>query len=80
MGARQTDVAKRLSTHASAVSVLYENVRSPVAVRFESVVKYLDAVERDAAWNLADAAAAAAELAALQEALDARASAKAAPR
>jgi len=73
MGARQTDIAKRLSTHASALSTLYENLRAPVAVRFQNVVKYLDAIERDAAWNAKDAAEAAPELAALQALLDPKA-------
>ena len=48
--------------HGSAISLLYENRRSPTAQPYDKVVKYMDAVERAAAGDAKDVADALADL------------------
>lgn len=68
LGVRQGDVASRLAMSQPAISLIYENRRTPVRLRSDKVEMYLRAVERAAAADAQDVIDARAELAALREA------------
>lgn len=67
-GVQQNHVAKKLATFASALSVLYENKRAPVALPPNKVERYLSAIDELVLERERDMESATRELIALREA------------